>query len=575
MSKNTKNRLMSMGLLVASSTCFMLASQNPASADDQTEPKQAVVVTNNQQQTDTQNTNESVTVPTADQSSESDNATQTESDSPQTADSSAESATPTVSEPDSENSSATAEPATTTDSTTTTDAATKTDTTVSDSTDQPTSADSTPTTETSTTDNSEPGTAVTTTGEVSAQADTTASGVQAIPNAQTDQNKDGNSYTDLTVDNVNNSTDPALHPKGGLIYNAITDVTSFAAASVLYPLFASKFGSQLTSKFRTLLSPDRYDIDQTWKYLSSEYDSTATKEFYTAAKTWWETEAPKQDLAIPFADGSGTARGTYVAKKGSNKTVIYGQGWTTEPSWMGYISKVFYDMGYNVLMVYTEGQSSSDGNFINFGAKDKNDWVNWVNRVNEINGKDGEVILYGQSLGADLALEAAGTNEMPSNVKAVIADCGYSTIPSLLYSQYSGIGQKFDDLASKFGIKNNGNIPFLPFNKLLNSLNFWQKTFTGTSFDEASGLTAVQNSKLPTLFISTKDDTFIPDNQTETLYNLSASENKQLWILGGTVGGHASANNDVVDYMAHIEQFLKTVDSQNQNTDIKDKVLSV
>ena len=572
MSKNTKNRLMSMGLLVASSTCFMLASQNSALADDQNEPKQAVVVSNDQPQVDVQGTVEPA-APATDQSSESDASAQTEADSSQTADSSVGPAT--TSKTNSEESSSTTEPVSSTDSTTTTDLTSTVDTTVSDSTEQATVSDSTAMNEISTTNNNEPSATVATTGEVSAQADTTTSEVQAIPNAQTDQAQDGNSYTDLTVDNVNNSTDPALHPKGGLIYNAITDVTSFAAASVLYPLFASKFGSQLTSKFRTLLSPDRYDIDQTWKSLSDKYDPKYSEEFYTAAKSWWDNEVTKDPWAINFADGSGTARGTYLKNGDSKKTVIYGQGWTTEPTWMGYVSKVFYDMGYNVLMVYTEGQSSSDGSFINFGAKDKNDWLNWVDKVNQVNGADGQVILYGQSLGADLALEAAGTNKMPSNVKAVIADAGYSTIPSLLYAQYSGIGKTFDGLASKLGIQNYSNIPLIPFNKLLNSLNFWQKTFTGTSFDEASGLAAVQKSKLPTLFISTEDDTFIPDNETETLYKLSTSENKQLWILDESVGGHASANNAVVDYTKHIQEFLNSIESTNQPTDSNQKTLRI
>lgn len=66
-------------------------------------------------------------------------------------------------------------------------------------------------------------------------------------------------------------------------------------------------------------------------------------------------KSKKQTLTVPFADGTGTASATYIAAPGSTKTIIYGQGWTTEPEWMGYISKIFYDMGYNVLMPYTRG----------------------------------------------------------------------------------------------------------------------------------------------------------------------------------------------------------------------------
>lgn len=75
----------------------------------------------------------------------------------------------------------------------------------------------------------------------------------------------------------------------------------------------------------------------------------------------------------------------------------------------------------------------------------------------------------------------------------------------------------------------------------------------------------LKNSKLPTLFISTQDDAFIPDSETQTMYNMSASSDKKLWILDGHVGGHASASNAVQDYMKNIEAFLAQVTSQSSN----------
>nr|WP_252892932.1 CocE/NonD family hydrolase [Lentilactobacillus otakiensis] len=90
-------------------------------------------------------------------------------------------------------------------------------------------------------------------------------------------------------------------------------------------------------------------------------------------------------------------------------------------------------------MPYTRGQNSSDGEFLTFGDKDKADWINWINKIDDMNGTNSEVVLYGQSLGADSALETAAQTNLPKSVKAVIADCGFSTIPSLLFSLYSGV----------------------------------------------------------------------------------------------------------------------------------------
>lgn len=402
----------------------------------------------------------------------------------------------------------------------------------------------------------------TTPGDVSTESTTattspTATADQSETSATTATNND-----QLTIDGVNNSTDPTIKQSSdNPIIHFLTSITSASAAALIYPFVATRQGSHLLSQIRTLLSPSRYDVDQMWSDLDNQYDPSYTKQYYTEAKNWYDNEVKKQTLTVPFADGTGTASATYIAAPGSTKTIIYGQGWTTEPEWMGYISKIFYDMGYNVLMPYTRGQNSSDGEFLTFGYKDKQDWINWINKIDALNGKNSEVILYGQSLGADDALETAAQKSLPSSVKAVIADCGYSTVPSLLKSLYSGVATSLNNLTSKIGWQLNGSIPLVPYDQFLNAFNGINQLLQGFSLDDVSGISAVQNSTLPTLFIATADDTFIPDTETETMYHLSNSQFKQLWILQGNVGGHASANNAVLDYKKNIEAFLNAVES--------------
>lgn len=393
----------------------------------------------------------------------------------------------------------------------------------------------------------------------------TADSSSASVTSSADKNDGPSDETDkdqITVSGTADSSDPTIkQSSSNPLLNWLTNLTSAGAASLIYPFVTSRQGSHLISQFRTLLSPTRYNIDKTWSDLDQKYDPDYTKQFYTEAKNWYDNEVTKQTLTVPFADGSGNASATYIAHPGSTKTIIYGQGWTTEPEWMGYISKIFYDMGYNVLMPYTRGQNGSDGEFMTFGYKDKADWTNWINKVDQINGPDSEDILYGQSLGADDALEAAAQKNLPSSVKAVIADCGYSTIPSLLYSLYTGAANKLNGYTSKIGWNLNGSIPLVPYDQFLNNLNKINHFVQGFNLDDASGLTAVKNSTLPTLFIATADDTFIPDSETKALYNASNSEYKQLWILDGNVGGHASANNAVLAYKQHIQNFLNAVEN--------------
>lgn len=376
---------------------------------------------------------------------------------------------------------------------------------------------------------------------------------------------------EITVSGIGDSTDSAIKQSSDNPFiNFFTGITSGIAASIIYPLVASRQGAQFISKFRTLLSPNRWDVSQNWADLDEKYNPEYVKQYYTEAQDWYDNKAPKETWEVPFADGTGTARATYIKNGDSKKTIIYGQGWTTEPEGMGRISKMFYDMGYNVLMPYTRGQNTSDGEWLSFGNKDKKDWVNWINKIDQTNGKESQIVLYGQSLGADTALQYAASGDLPSSVKATIADCGFSTIPSLIYHLYTGAANSLNNITSKIGWNLNGSIPLVPFDQLLTSMNNINKLVQGFSLDDVSGITAVKNSKLPTLFISTEDDTFIPDTQTETMYKLSASTDKKLWVLDGHVGGHASASNAVQDYMKNIQDFLASAMNQDSTTSNND-----
>ncbi|GAF41600.1 hypothetical protein JCM14202_3552 [Agrilactobacillus composti DSM 18527 = JCM 14202] len=135
----------------------------------------------------------------------------------------------------------------------------------------------------------------------------------------------------LTTSSVNQSTDQTIHPTiNGIISNLITDITSFSGAAVVYPFVFTRV-AQLMSDFRTLLSPDRYNIDQMWTGLDDKYNPEYSKTFYTEAKDWYDNQVPKETWSVPFYDDtSKSARATYIKNNDSTSTVIYGQGWTTD-----------------------------------------------------------------------------------------------------------------------------------------------------------------------------------------------------------------------------------------------------
>ncbi|WP_225364510.1 hypothetical protein [Lentilactobacillus parakefiri] len=95
----------------------------------------------------------------------------------------------------------------------------------------------------------------------------------------------------ITIDDANNPDNPAWkQSSNNPLINFITGITSTIAAGVVYPFAASRQGAALLSKIRTLMSPDRYNVDQMWSDLDSKYDPAFTKTYYTDAKNWYDNE---------------------------------------------------------------------------------------------------------------------------------------------------------------------------------------------------------------------------------------------------------------------------------------------
>ncbi len=336
-------------------------------------------------------------------------------------------------------------------------------------------------------------------------------------------------------------------------------VASQLVGNLLYQMIFTGSGSQALSNFRTTLDPTRYQISNTWTGLDPvayAADREAAETYYPAAVTWYNNVA-KETWSLPeYNDPTQNVRATYIQNGDSTKTVVIGQGWTERPDWIGYVSKIWYDMGYNILMPSQRGQFLSDGNDMTFGYQDKYDWLNWVRLVDERNGKNSEVVFYGQSLGADTVIEAASVPGLSKSVKAVIADAGYATLPELGSSLYNKAVTAISSKLTSIGLPAITSIPFLSYDQVLAVINNRLMKQQGFSVDDISGVSAASKVTVPLMLIHTEDDAFIPYTQSLELAAANNSKIKTVWILPGEVGGHAGANNAVLQYTQHIKDFL-------------------
>lgn len=226
------------------------------------------------------------------------------------------------------------------------------------------------------------------------------------------------------------------------------------------------------------------------------------------ANEWSETIENKK-VEVKAKDGI-TLRGTqYIKDESSNKWAIILHGYRSTPNSIISIGMHFSKEGYNVLIPSMRACSESDGEYIGMGWLDKEDLQCWINLIIKQN-ENAEIILHGSSMGAATVLMASG-KDLPTNVKAIVADSGYTSV--------------WDIFASE--AKARFNLPTFP---ILNMFEIVANIRANYDIKEASALEQVKNNKTPILFIHGDADDFVPEYMCEELYEAANCKKDKLII---------------------------------------------
>ncbi|WP_448901109.1 alpha/beta hydrolase [Eubacterium sp.] len=220
-------------------------------------------------------------------------------------------------------------------------------------------------------------------------------------------------------------------------------------------------------------------------------------------------------------------------KNPGTKYALVCHGYTSKAKHMaGFVNK-FHTLGYNVLAVDARAHGDSEGTKIGMGWPERFDVIEWINYIISLE-PDAQIILHGVSMGASTVLMASG-EELPKNVKAIIADCGYT-------SEWGEFRQEADVL----------HIPWFP---VLNASSAISKVRDGYDFKQASAVEQVKKSHTPTLFIHGSEDELVPYGMLNELYSAANCEKEILTIQGA---GHAlSSSVDPELYWNTVENFLE------------------
>lgn len=197
-------------------------------------------------------------------------------------------------------------------------------------------------------------------------------------------------------------------------------------------------------------------------------------------------------------------------------------------------NKISRESGHNSLLIDQRAHGMSRGKTISFGINERKDCLSWVRYAVERFGEDTEIVLSGVSMGAATVLMASDLG-LPKNVKAIVADCGYSSPKAII-----------NKVMRDSGLPDKLMYPFV----WLGAMVFGKFNLT-----ESSAVSAVSESDVPILIIHGGADDFVPCYMAEEIYKACRSEKKLLIVPGAGHGMSYLVDKDL--YEKTVKDFLK------------------
>lgn len=233
----------------------------------------------------------------------------------------------------------------------------------------------------------------------------------------------------------------------------------------------------------------------------------------------WINEQKFEEYEIVNSDKNKLKSYFLKADNPSDKYIVCAHGYRCDGKReFRFASKFLHDSGFNILLVDHRACGQSEGKYLTFGCKEAEDLLLWVQFLVDRFGSDIKIGLYGISMGCATVTTLCGNSALPENVKFAVADCGYTSAK--------------DEFS--YNLKK-GHVPDFP---IINTVNFINKTFAGCEIYDMDPLSAIKNSKVPTLFIHGGKDDFVPTSMSYRMFNACPAP-KDLFIAPDA--GHAES----------------------------------
>lgn len=245
-------------------------------------------------------------------------------------------------------------------------------------------------------------------------------------------------------------------------------------------------------------------------------------------------EMPYTEMEIRSYDGL-TLRGRYYEKEKGLPIEIQFHGYRgdSDRDLSGAVLRAFA-VDRNALIIDHRGSGRSDGHVITFGVKETRDCLAWIDHAISVFGEDVRLHLTGISMGAATVLMASGEN-LPPQVKGILADCPYSSAKEIIKKVIRGMG--------------------LPASLLYPFVRLGARLYGGFDPNDAEPIKAVKRATVPIILYHGDADGFVPCEMSERLFDACASEKKRLIKIKGADHGIAFSV-DKENYLKTLNEFI-------------------
>ena len=243
-------------------------------------------------------------------------------------------------------------------------------------------------------------------------------------------------------------------------------------------------------------------------------------------------ETPYERVTVRSHDGLKLAGKYYEGAPGAPLMLFFhGYRSTAERDGSGGF-QLCREKGWHILMVDQRAHGESEGDTITFGVRERLDCLAWARYA--ARRFDVPMFLWGISMGAATVLMTSDL-PLPSQVKGIIADCGYDSPEDILR-----------DTMRRW------HYPQFPTWQLT---RLGARLFGGLDVKECSALDSLRRTRVPVLLVHGEGDNVVPCEMADALRDACASKVELLRVPGA---GHGmSWYAAMPDYQSALLRFMK------------------